>query len=57
MARWRQGTWAKWIGLSTALMMLFDGWIAGISGLVVRKGSEVGWRAMLAVGLLLGAVV
>ena len=28
-----------------------------VSGLVVRKGSEVGWRAMFAVGLLLGAVV
>lgn len=47
------------IGLSTALLMLFNGRIAGISGIVggllARKGSEVGWRAMFAVGLLLGA--
>lgn len=47
------------IGLSTALLMLFNGRIAGISGivggLVSRKGAEVGWRAMFAAGLLLGA--
>ncbi|CAN5882991.1 YeeE/YedE family protein [soil metagenome] len=47
------------IGLSTALLMLMNGKVAGISGIVGglldRKGSEVGWRAMFAVGLLLGA--
>jgi uncharacterized protein len=49
------------IGLSTALMMLFNGKIAGISGIVggllSRKGSEVGWRAVFIVGLLLGAFI
>jgi uncharacterized membrane protein YedE/YeeE len=49
------------IGLSTALMILFNGKIAGISGIVggllARKGSEVGWRAIFVVGLLLGAFV
>ncbi len=48
------------IGLSTALLMLFNGRIAGISGivggLVRREGSEAGWRAVFAAGLLLGAV-
>lgn len=47
------------IGLSTALLMLLNGRIAGISGIVggllVRKGSEVNWRAMFFVGLLTGA--
>jgi len=49
------------IGLSTALMILFNGKIAGISGIVggllARKGSEVGWRAVFVMGLLLGAFV
>jgi uncharacterized membrane protein YedE/YeeE len=49
------------IGLSTALMMLLNGRIAGISGIVggllTRTGSEVGWRAVFVVGLLLGALV
>jgi uncharacterized membrane protein YedE/YeeE len=48
------------IGLSTALVMLMNGRIAGISGIIggllVRKGSEIGWRAMFAVGLFLGAL-
>ena len=48
------------IGLSTALVMLMNGRIAGISGIVggllARKGSEVGWRAVFAVGLFLGAL-
>ena len=48
------------IGLSTALLMLLNGRIAGISGIVgglmSRKGPEVGWRAVFAAGLLLGAV-
>jgi uncharacterized membrane protein YedE/YeeE len=49
------------IGLSTAVMMLLNGRIAGISGIVggllARNGSEVGWRAVFVVGLLLGALV
>jgi len=49
------------IGLATALMMLFNGRIAGISGIVggllARNGSEVGWRAVFVVGLLLGAFI
>ena len=49
------------IGLATALMMLFNGRIAGISGIVggllARRGSEVGWRAVFVVGLLLGAFI
>ncbi|MEJ7843654.1 MAG: YeeE/YedE family protein [Rubrobacter sp.] len=48
------------IGLSTAMLMLLNGRIAGISGIVggllARKGPEVGWRAMFAAGLLLGAL-
>lgn len=48
------------IGLATALMMLFNGRIAGISGIVggllARKGLEVGWRVVFVVGLLLGAL-
>jgi uncharacterized membrane protein YedE/YeeE len=47
------------IGLATALMMLFNGQIAGISGIVgsmlAQKASEVGWRAVFVAGLLLGA--
>lgn len=49
------------IGLATTLMLLLNGRIAGISGIVggllTRNGSEVGWRAMFVVGLLLGAFV
>ena len=49
------------IGLSTVLLILFNGRIAGISGIVggllARKGSEIGWRAVFVVGLLLGAFV
>jgi uncharacterized membrane protein YedE/YeeE len=49
------------IGLSTVLLILFNGRIAGISGIVggllVGKGSEIGWRAVFLVGLLLGAFV
>ena len=49
------------IGLATTLMLLLNGCIAGISGIVggllTRKGSEVGWRAMFVAGLLLGAFV
>ncbi len=49
------------IGISTALLMLLNGRIAGISGIVggllARKGSEVGWRVLFVAGLLLGAFV
>src|ERR671917_379177 len=49
------------IGLSTVLLILFNGRIAGISGIVggllARKGSEIGWRAVFVVSLLLGAFV
>ena len=49
------------IGLATALMMLFNGQIAGISGIVgsmlAKKASEVGWRAVFVAGLLLGAFI
>ncbi len=49
------------IGLSTVLLILFNGRLAGISGIVggllARKGSEIGWRAVFVVGLLLGALV
>ena len=49
------------IGLSTALLILLNGRIAGISGIVggllARKGSAVGWRAVFVAGLLLGAFV
>src|SRR4051794_15641033 len=49
------------IGLATALLMLFNGRIAGISGilggLLARKASEVAWRAVFVAGLLLGALV
>jgi uncharacterized protein len=49
------------IGLSTVLLILLNGKIAGISGIVggllARKGSEVGWRAMFILGLLLGAFI
>ena len=49
------------IGLATTLMLLLNGRIAGVSGIVggllTRKGSEVGWRAMFVAGLLLGAFV
>ncbi len=49
------------IGLATTLLLLLNGRIAGISGIVggllARKGSEVGWRAVFVAGLLLGAFV
>jgi uncharacterized membrane protein YedE/YeeE len=49
------------IGLATALMMLFNGQVAGISGIVgsmlAKKAFEVGWRAVFVVGLLLGAFI
>ena len=49
------------IGLATTLLLLLNGRIAGISGIVggllARKGSEVAWRAVFVAGLLLGAIV
>jgi uncharacterized protein len=49
------------IGTSTVLLILFNGRIAGISGIVggllTKKGSEIGWRAVFVVGLLLGAFI
>jgi uncharacterized protein len=49
------------IGLATVLLILFNGKIAGISGIVYgllsRKGSEVWWRAVFIVGLLVGAFI
>ncbi len=49
------------IGLSAAMMMLFHGRIAGISGIVGGllgpKPGEVGWRLTFAAGLLLGGLI
>jgi len=49
------------IGLATVLLILFNGKIAGISGIVygllTRKGQAVEWRAVFIVGLLLGAFI
>ena len=49
------------IGLSTVLLILFNRRIAGISGIIggllARKASEIGWRAVFVVGLLIGAFV
>jgi uncharacterized membrane protein YedE/YeeE len=43
------------------LLILLNGRIAGISGIVggllAKKGSEVGWRAVFIAGLLLGAFI
>ena len=49
------------IGLAAALLLLLNGHISGISGIVggmlATKSSEVGWRAVFVVGLLLGAFI
>lgn len=49
------------IGVASALMLLFSGRITGISGIVggllSAKGSELSWRAVFVVGLILGAVI
>jgi len=49
------------IGLSAAALLLFDGRIAGISGIVgglVRpQPGEVGWRAAFVAGLVAGGLV
>lgn len=47
------------IGVAAALLLLLNGRISGISGIVggllVPKSSEAGWRLVFVVGLLLGA--
>ena len=47
------------IGLASVMLLWLNGRIAGISGIVggmlSQKGSELGWRAMFVVGLLVGA--
>ncbi len=49
------------IGLSAAALLLLEGRIAGISGIVGRmlgpQGDEFGWRVWFVAGLLAGAVV
>ena len=49
------------IGLAAALLLLLNGRISGISGIVggmlATKSSEVGWRVVFVVGLLLGAFI
>lgn len=50
------------IGLAAALMIVFNGRIAGISGvlgglILDRKQAEVPWRAMFLGGLMLGALL
>jgi uncharacterized protein len=48
------------IGLAAALLLLLNGRISGISGIVggllVRDSSEIGWRVTFVAGLLLGAL-
>ena len=49
------------IGLAAALLLLLNGRISGISGIlgdvVAPKGSDAGWRVVFVVGLLLGASI
>lgn len=49
------------IGLSTAILLLFNGRIAGISGIVgglLRPSSEgIGWRAAFLLGLLIAPLL
>jgi uncharacterized membrane protein YedE/YeeE len=48
------------IGLAAALLLLLNGRISGISGIVggllARHSSEAGWRVAFVAGLLLGAL-
>jgi uncharacterized membrane protein YedE/YeeE len=48
------------IGLAVTLMLLLNGRIAGISGIVggllAPKGGNTGWRVAFVVGLLIGAM-
>lgn len=49
------------VGLASAMLLVFNGRIAGISGIVGgllrREPGEMGWRAMFFGGLLLGGLV
>jgi uncharacterized membrane protein YedE/YeeE len=49
------------IGLAAALLLLLNGGISGISGIVggllATKNPEVGWRVVFVAGLLLGASI
>ncbi len=49
------------IGLAAALLLFLNGRISGISdivgGMLATKSSEVGWRVVFVVGLLLGAFI
>jgi len=46
------------IGLSAALLLLFNGRVAGISGifggLLIRRAGDIAWRASFVAGLLAG---
>lgn len=58
----RAGIGGGMIGLAAALMVLFNGRIAGVSGvlgglLLDRKGGERPWRGMFLGGLMLGALI
>ena len=48
------------IGLAAAVLLLLNGRLSGISGIVggllAPRSSEVGWRVVFIVGLLLGAL-
>lgn len=49
------------IGLSAAMLLIFAGRIAGISGIVngmfTRDGKEILWRGAFVVGLIIGPVI
>jgi uncharacterized membrane protein YedE/YeeE len=49
------------IGLAAALLLLLNGRLSGISGIVggllAPKSSDVGWRVVFVAGLLLGAFI
>jgi uncharacterized membrane protein YedE/YeeE len=49
------------IGLAAATLLLMNGRISGVSGilgsLLTPRGSEVGWRVAFTAGLVLGAAV
>ena len=49
------------IGISASILLLFNGRVAGISGilggLVRPRAEETSWRALFIVGLLIGGVV